>query len=159
MKTPSQIHKGGNRHPDHEARTGVLREMWARGDSVKTIAAAMGVTASAVTGMRSRLQLPTRGSPIVRGPRTPRAENPRHVVSGWRKPVVVKANLPKPKPVLASEPTPNPGHRRCNYPLWAPTEKAGLFCGAPIGRAPYCDHHRLACTARRVPVEAPHENP
>jgi hypothetical protein len=51
-----------------------LRVLWAdrRRNTASTIARDLGVSVNAVVGKRRRLDLPTRGSPIKRGPPTDR---------------------------------------------------------------------------------------
>jgi hypothetical protein len=43
-----------------------LRAMWTAGDSAKVIGHALGVTNNSILGMRHRLDLPPRPSPIIR---------------------------------------------------------------------------------------------
>lgn len=115
-----------------------LADLWETGLSTAKIGRHLGISKNAVVGLRTRMGLPARGSPIPqRGVAAVLAPQPIADV------VVERYVYRPPPPALAPAPMPVARYADCQYPLndgrpWA-------FCGeATQASSAYCrEHHRI----------------
>lgn len=127
-----------------------FRALWDEGLSASQIGVRLGATKNAVIGIRNRMGLPARPSPIpsieMRQSR-PSAVSYRRDAQG--RTLVWDNNLPR----MPAEPV-GPA-RCCQWPLWADGERPGKFCEVPSVKGSYCRKH--ARMAYRPAGAAPNE--
>jgi hypothetical protein len=136
----------GKRGPPHSAAfKAKFARLWADPTmSCVAIAAQLGVSKCAVTGLRSRMGLPSRGSPIR--PATP-GEQSRKVV----RELLAPPGSPRPRQLAV----PTVRFSSCQFllsdgPPWR-------FCDAPVEqeRAAYCGKHQQRCRGHMVALKVP----
>lgn len=133
-----------------------FRRLW--GDatlSCSAIGTRLGITKSAVTGLRQRMDLPNRGSPIRRfRADAPKPEKPPAAAKPRRR---VVRDYPIPagsaQPMRLARPT--AVFRSCQFPV---TEgRPWRFCDTPLeeGQAVYCSAHQKRCWSAPPPRKVP----
>ena len=128
-----------------EAKTDILRALWASGVTCAQIGKTMGITRNAVIGKVHRLKMQLRRvSPVKRA--TPTTKHARKAPPSLPTIMAHKApRLPKPRP----EPIPAPvgmagvglfDRTGCAYPI---NDGPGfLFCNHVTGGGSYCQYHK-----------------
>ncbi len=141
-----------------------LRELWAStGLSCAMIGIRLGVSRNAVIGKVHRMKLEHRANPAKRAKPQPGERNLTHARKNdglrstrndgnthWRTPQprldhIGDANEMVDLPAEQSDcavPITKLTTLTCRWPLWAASERSGLYCGAtPFGELPFCGRH------------------
>jgi GcrA cell cycle regulator len=154
-------HFGVVEHQEHMRRR--VTALWAEGFTMSEIARRLGVTKNVVSGMRWRMGLPNRPSPVRQDPRKHTRRSPVvHTLPALDPPPVDEPPLPaadflaavrKPKPPRKPRPPRlevTVGHQDCQWALNDGPRRHWLFCEAPKAEGSvYCaEHHALAYTGR-----------
>jgi GcrA cell cycle regulator len=131
-----------SRLPHSAALKAKFAALWATGASAAAIGRQLGLSKNACVGLRLRMGLPPRPSPIGVVPRKPR---PRP-----RPAAVAKARAPgrcEPWPLAV----PTAGFRTCQFPTTG--ARPWRFCEAALapGQAVYCAAHQARCTVVHQP--------
>jgi GcrA cell cycle regulator len=164
---------------EHQERTRRrLAALWAEGFTMSEIGRRMGITKNAVSGLRWRMGLPQRPSPILSNTRNARRKrkpgsSPLSSAVSTLPPLdpppaddpplpaaVLSAAVRKPKPPRRPKPPraadqpnspPHPAPLACLWPLNDGENKRWLFCEAPrAAGAVYCEAHCAAAYTGRV---------